>query len=169
VDLTITDEEFRSFSRHIGIDIPDMEVKVLKGQSGFNFRTVHRIQKFVPEKQHVFGWASIGYLPDGSEYTDWQGDVLDRVEDIESAAYDFTLNGRDQGTEHIGKGGKGSLIESFVSCPEKWDAMGIPHGLLPIGWWTGFHVNDREAWHGVKTGVYKMFSVQGRGVREAIS
>lgn len=163
--LTITPEEFWDFSRTIGVKPPVFRTEVLKGQTGFNFRTVHRIQKYVPEKQNVFGWASIGYLPDGKEYTDWQGDVLDQIEDIESAAYDFTLNGRDQGTEHIGKGGKGTLIESFVSSPEKWSAMGIPQGILPIGWWTGFHINDAEAWHGVKTGIYKMFSVQGTGRR----
>jgi hypothetical protein len=166
--LTITDEEFWNFSESVGVKIPSMEGRVLKGRDDFSFRTVHRIQKFNVEKQNVFGWASVGYLPDNGryrEYTDWQGDVLKSVEDIEDAAYDFTLNGRDQGTEHIGKGGKGTLIESFVSTPEKWKAMGIPSGVLPIAWWTGFHIDDPMAWDGVKKGKYKMFSVQGTGRR----
>lgn len=129
------------------------------------FRTVHRIAKIAPAKQNVFGWASVGYLRDGSEYTDWQGDVIRAVEDMEDAAYDFTLNSRDAGTMHIGKGGKGSLIESFVSTPEKWKAMGIPAGVLPVAWWTGFHIGDQAAWDGVRKGIFKMFSVQGTGRR----
>lgn len=171
MDLKISDNEFREFSGMVGVKIPDMRGAVLKNSSGFNFRTIHRIQKFVPEKQNVFGWASVGYLPDNGryrEYTDWQGDVLRNVDDIENAAYDFTLNSRDQGIEHIGKGGKGSLIESFVSTPDKWDAMGIPHGVLPIAWWAGFHINDPMAWDGVKKGRLRMFSVQGTGGREPL-
>lgn len=166
--LTISDNEFQEFSELVGIKIPDMLGKVLKGRDNFSFRTIHRIQKFVPERQNVFGWASVGYLPDNGryrEYTDWQGDVLRNIEDIEDAAYDFTLNSRDSGVEHIGKGGKGTLIESFVSTPEKWDAMGIPHGVLPIAWWTGFHIDDPVAWDGVKKGKFKDFSVQGTGQR----
>lgn len=167
--LTLTDEEFWSFAEVVGVRTPDMEVKKSR-ETGFTFRTLHRIQKISPERQNVFGWASVGYLPTGREdiyreYTDWQGDVLKSIEDIESAAYDFTLHSRDQGTDHVGKGGKGSLIESFVSTPEKWDAMGVPHGVLPIAWWTGFHVEDRTTWNGVKKGHYKMFSVQGTGRR----
>lgn len=166
--LTITDNEFRDFSELVGVRIPDMTAKVLKGRNDFTFQTFHRIQKFSEEKQNIFGWASVGFLPDNGkyrEYTDWQGDVLKSIEDIEDAAYDFTLHGRDQGVEHIGKGGKGTLIESFVSTPEKWNAMGIPHGVLPIAWWAGFHIADPVAWDGVKKGKYKMMSVQGTGMR----
>jgi hypothetical protein len=170
--LKITDEEFWGFAELVGTRNPDMRVLKTRADSNYIFKTVHRIQKFVPEKQNVFGWASVGYLPEGGqyqEYADWQGDVLRRVEDIEDAAYDFTLNSRDQGTEHVGSGGKGSLIESFVSTPDKWDAMGIPHGVLPIAWWTGFHISDPVAWDGVKKGKFKMFSVQGTGRRIPLS
>lgn len=166
--LTITDNEFWNFSELVGVKVPDMQGKIWKGRNDFRFQTFHRIQKFNVEKQNVFGWASVGYLPDNGqyrEYTDWQGDVLKSIEDIEDAAYDFTLHGRDQGVEHIGKGGKGTLIESFVSTPEKWNAMGIPHGVLPIAWWTGFHISDPAAWDGVKKGKFRMMSVQGTGLR----
>jgi Putative phage serine protease XkdF len=165
--LKLTDDEFNFFAGLVGEQIPDMRSVVGKGR-GYDFRTVHQIRKISPERQNVFGWASVGYLPEGGsyhEYTDWQGDVLKKVEDIEDAAYDFTLHARDQGTDHVGSGGKGSLIESFVSTPEKWDAMGIPSGVLPIAWWTGFHIQDPVAWDGVKKGKYKMFSVQGTGRR----
>jgi hypothetical protein len=164
--LKISDNEFSFFEALV--KTPDMAARIEKGRSGYDFRTVHRIQKVNTERQNVFGWASVGYLPDNGrykEYEDWQGDILKNIEDIEDAAYDFTLNSRDSGTEHIGKGGKGTLIESFVSTPEKWDAMGIPHGVLPVAWWTGFHISDPSAWDGVKKGRYKMFSVQGQGRR----
>jgi Putative phage serine protease XkdF len=169
VSLKITDEEFQFFSTIVRV--PDMVGRIEKTRSTYDFRTVHRIQKVNSERQNVFGWASVGYLPEKGmtgrykEYEDWQGDILKSVEDIEDAAYDFTLNSRDSGTEHIGKGGKGTLIESFVSTPEKWDAMGIPHGVLPVAWWTGFHISDPDAWGGVKSGRFKMFSVQGQGRR----
>lgn len=164
--LKLTDKEFGFFAELVGEKISDMRVE--KSRGSFDFRTIHRIQKIAPERQNVFGWASVGYLPDGGryrEYTDWQGDVLKSVEDIEDAAYDFALHSRDQGMDHVGSGGKGSLIESFVSTPEKWSAMGIPAGVLPIAWWTGFHIQDPVAWDGVKKGKYRMFSVQGTGRR----
>lgn len=164
----ITGSEFDFFSELVGEKLP--EIKVEKSDRKYSFITTHRIQKLAPERQNVFGWASVGYLPTDNpvvyrSYTDWQGDVISRVEDIEDAAYDFTLHSRDQGMDHVGKGGIGSLIESFVSTPEKWDAMGIPHGALPIGWWAGFHVSDSVAWDGVRKGKYRMFSVQGQGRR----
>jgi hypothetical protein len=168
--LKISDEEFFDFAEMVRV--PDMIGKSFARtkETNYDFRTVHRIQKINEERQNVFGWASVGYLPDKltrsyQEYEDWQGDVLKRIDHIEDAAYDFTLNSRDAGTEHVGAGGKGSLIESFVSTPEKWRAMGIPSGVLPIAWWTGFHVNDPATWDGVKKGKYRMFSVQGRGRR----
>lgn len=165
--LKITNDEFFGFAELVGMKFPE---QLRKSRKNSTFQTVHRIQKISPERQNVFGWASVGYLPDKTagvyrEYEDWQGDILRHVEDMEDAAYDFTLYHRDQGVEHIGEGGKGKLIESFVSTPEKWDAMGIPHGVLPIAWWTGFHIEDRNVWSGVKKGKYKMFSVQGRGER----
>jgi hypothetical protein len=170
VGLNITDEEFVGFASLVGVRIPDMQVRLSKKKSSdYLFKTVHKIQKIAPERQNVFGWASVGYLPKTDkvyeEYKDWQGDVLRHVDDIENAAYDFTLHSRDQGVEHVGEGGKGSLIESFVSTPEKWDAMGIPNGVLPIAWWTGFHISDPMTWDGVRKGRYRQFSVQGRGDR----
>jgi hypothetical protein len=68
---------------------------------------------------------------------------------------------------HVRKG-VSTLIESFVSTPEKWEAMGIPEGVLPTGWWVGFKVKDDEVWKGVKSGKYKMFSVHGSGTRKAL-
>lgn len=43
--------------------------------------------------------------------------------------------------------------------------MGIPEGIVPEGWWVGFQITDRDTWQKVKSGVYQMFSVDGRGQR----
>ena len=51
---------------------------------------------------------------------------------------------------------------------EKMQAMGIPEGIVPEGWWIGFYVDDDEAWKKVKSGVYQMFSIEGQGIREEV-
>lgn len=111
---------------------------------------------------------SVATRANGEVVVDKQGDVLDDIDAMENVAYDFVLNSRDGGEMHIRKG-VSTLVESFVSTPEKWAAMGIPEGVLPIGWWGGFHVDDSEVWKGVKDGKYKMFSVHGTGRRVAIA
>ena len=47
-------------------------------------------------------------------------------------------------------------------------AMGIPEGILPVGWWIGFKVTDPEVWEKVKDGTYSMFSIEGEAVREEV-
>ena len=105
------------------------------------------ISKSDDDKQLVFGWMSIAKRANGDVVVDKQGDVLDDIDAMETVAYDFVLNSRDGGEMHIRKG-VSTLVESFFSTPEKWKAMGIPEGILPIGWWGGFHVNDSEVWKG---------------------
>ena len=63
---------------------------------------------------------------------------------------------------------KGKLVESCVLTAEKQKAMGIPEGTLPIGWWVGFKITDDDAWQRVKNGTYRMFSVEGKAVREPV-
>lgn len=118
-------------------------------------------------RQMVFGWAQVARLADGSEKVDKQGDFIANVEDLEDAAYEFTLNSRDGGEMHIRKG-VSRLVESFVSTVDKQRAMGIPPGAIPVGWWVGFKVDDPAVWEKVVKGDYPMFSVHGRGVRKAI-
>jgi hypothetical protein len=48
---------------------------------------------------------------------------------------------------------------------EKQSALGIPDGVLPEGWWVGFHVPDAEVFAKIKTGEYEMFSVQGSAIK----
>lgn len=62
-------------------------------------------------------------------------------------------------------GRSADLVESVVFTEEKMQAMGIPKGTLPVGWWIGFKVLDKEVWEKVKDGMYPMFSIEGEAER----
>ncbi|MFE9742947.1 XkdF-like putative serine protease domain-containing protein [Streptomyces sp. NPDC006477] len=159
--LAISDAEFEALAAELSDpDDPDTEEMV-------SFSVEGDISKTDEDKRLVFGWCSVGIMPDGSVVDDKQGDVLDDVEEIEKAAYEFVLNSRDGGEMHVRKG-VSTMVESFVSTPEKCAAMGIPEGTLPVGWWVGFRVEDEEVWKAVRDGKYKMFSVHGKGTRKAL-
>lgn len=117
------------------------------------------------ERRLVFGWASVSVTTDGTPLIDHQQDIID-PEDLESAAYEYVLNFRDCGEEHIPDlRKKARLVESCVFTEEKQAAMGIPSGTLPVGWWIGFYVDDDAAWEKIKDGTYKMFSIEGTARR----
>ena len=71
-------------------------------------------------------------------------------EELESAAYQFVELYREGGEMHE-RGGCAVLVESMVFTKEKQQALGIPDGTLPIGWWIGFKVTDEDVWSKVKT------------------
>lgn len=120
------------------------------------------------DKRLVFGWASISITVDGEQLEDRQKDIID-PEDLEEAAYEYVLNFRDTGEEHISTmRKKGKLVESCVFTAEKQKAIGIPEGILPIGWWIGFKIEDDAAWEKVKNGTYRMFSIEGKANREPV-
>lgn len=123
------------------------------------------IYKTDDDKRLVFGWASIAMTVDGEQLEDRQKDIID-PEDLEEAAYEYVLNFRDTGEEHIKTmRKKGKLVESCVFTEEKQKAMGIPEGIVPVGWWIGFKIEDDAAWERVKNGTYKMFSIEGKASR----
>ena len=127
------------------------------------------IYKSDDDRRLVFGWASISIKVDGEQLIDLQKDLID-PEDLEEAAYEYVLHFRDTGELHdqnLRK--KGKLVESCVFTAEKQKAMGIPEGILPIGWWIGFKIDDDDAWEKVKNGTYKMFSIEGKAKREPVT
>lgn len=124
---------------------------------------VFKIAKSKTDEQLVFGWANVAIDETGQYPLDWDGDVTS-PEDLEKAAYDFVLKYRVTGEQHEGEA-KGSLVESVMFTKEKQEALGIPEGILPQGWWVGFHVPDKEVFEKIKSGEYEMFSVQGTGYR----
>lgn len=148
----------KSFSEMIRIP----ETRGAKGSSSEYFR----ITKSNDDKMQAFGWASVAIRVDGEQIIDWQNDVVD-PEELENAAYEFVHLYREGGEMHE-RGGVAYLIESVVFTKEKQEAMGIPEGVVPEGWWIGFQVTDPDVWEKVKSGEYSMFSIEGDAIREQI-
>lgn len=133
-----------------------------------NIKITADIKKFNPEKQMIFGWASIIEWPNGSAVVDSQQDIIEICE-LENAAYDFVLHVREASDMHDKSTiGIGRLVESVVFSREKQQSMGIPEGILPIGWWIGFKIYDDAVWEGIKSGKYRAFSIGGMGTRTEI-
>ena len=145
------------------------EVTEMKKANKENFsNSSFTITKADQDKRLVFGWALVSATADGKQIIDHQGDIVDQ-EDLEEAAYEYVLNFRDAGEEHIGSlRKKARMVESVVFTEEKLQAMGIPAGKIPYGWWIGFYVDDDNAWELIKNGTYTMFSIEGRAVREPV-
>lgn len=122
-----------------------------------------RVSKSDDEKQLAFGWASVAVRENGETISDYHRDIIE-PEVLEEAAYRFVEFYREGGEMHR-RGGCGVLVESIVFTREKQQALGIPEGIVPEGWWIGFHVTDPEVWEKVKNGTYPMFSIEGTAVR----
>lgn len=114
----------------------------------------------------VSGWANVARNADGTIPLDWQGDII-RPEVLEKAAIDFMLQYRDSGEMHRGTS-KGTVVESIVLTKDKQAALGIPDGVVPEGWFITVKINDPEVFEKVKSGRYRMFSIQGHGKRVPI-
>lgn len=110
-------------------------------------------------EQLVSGWANISVNADGSIPLDWQDDVI-APETLEKAAIGFMLNYRESGVMHEG-GPVGTVVESIVFTKEKQEAIGIPEGVVPQGWFITVKVHDPEVFRKVTDSTYKMFSIQG--------
>lgn len=176
VNRILTDAETNSILRSNGIEpMKRMGGELDLAALGFtetNFvgksaseENAFNIFKTDEDKRLVFGWASISMTVDGEQLEDRQQDMID-PEDLEEAAYEYVLNFRDTGEEHIPTmRKKGKLVESCVLTAEKQKAMGIPEGTVPVGWWIGFKISDDDAWNRVKSGHYKMFSIEGQAHR----
>lgn len=134
------------------------------------------VSKADTEKRIVFGWAYVTHDKDGTQVVDKSGEFVSDPEELEGAAYNFVLNSRvgkdfhgltkDDDSELPGIGAEfpaAQLVESFVFTKDKREALGIPDGVLPTGWWVGFKIYDEKLWNLYKTGERKMFSVHGKG------
>ena len=111
----------------------------------------------------VSGWANIAKNADGSLPHDWDDDVI-TSEVLEKAAINFMLDYRNSGEMHEGDS-KGTVVESIVFTKQKMEAIGIPEGTVPEGWFITVKVHDDEVFKKVKSGEYKMFSIQGKAKR----
>lgn len=111
------------------------------------------------EQGLVSGWANVAVNANGSIPLDWQDDIIE-PEELEKAAINFMLDYRDSGVNHEG-GSVGTIVESIVFTKDKQEALGIPEGVLPVGWFITVKVHDPEVFAKVKDGTYRMFSIQG--------
>lgn len=121
------------------------------------------ISKVDVEQRIAFGWANVAVDKDGDTVQHWSGENVD-LADLEKAAYTFVLHYRAGGEMHAGPP-VAELVESFIVTPEKLAKMGLKGDALPGGWWIGLRINDPDAWEGVKSGKYKMFSIQGTATK----
>jgi len=131
------------------------------------WQTEFDIAKTDDDRQLVFGWLSVAVDKSGNVIIDSQDDIIEE-EVLEKAAYDFTLNARIAGNMHKRIDGIGKLVESMVFTIEKQEALGIPEGVLPVGWWCGFHISDDETWGQIKSGELNAFSIGGKAMREEV-
>jgi len=111
----------------------------------------------------VSGWASVAKNADGSLPLDWHDDII-TAEELEKAAINFMLEYRESGEMHKGES-KGTVVESIVFTKQKMEAMGIPEGIIPEGWFITVKIHDDEVFKKVVDGEYKMFSIQGKARR----
>lgn len=135
-------------------------MSVYREEPNIEVSTDMEIKKFREDKQYVFGWANVALNTKGVPVFDWQDDVISPSL-LEKAAYEFVLNYRETGEMHMGEA-KGELIESMMFTKEKMEAMGIPEGIVPEGWWVGFYIPDPDVFEKIKSGQYRMFSIQGK-------
>lgn len=140
-------------------DLVEMPIEKPAEKSTDVLKGKFKIMKSDDEKMLAFGWASVSMRVDGEVIEDWHKDIIE-PEELENAAYEYVLLYREGGEMHE-RGGVAVLIESVVFTEEKMQAMGIPDGTLPIGWWIGFKVTDPDVWEKVKDGTYPMFSIEG--------
>lgn len=114
------------------------------------------------DKRQLFGWASVSSLG-GVEVIDKQGDIVP-IEELEKAAYEFSLYSREHGEMHETRG-TGRMIESCVFTAEK-AAAGIvakdADGKQVFGWWVGFQVESQATWERARAGELPEFSIGGR-------
>jgi hypothetical protein len=125
------------------------------------------ISKVDEDQRLAFGWLYVTKRADGSQVVDHSGETIS-ISELERAGYGFALNSRRAKAMHTG-GDVGRIAELLVSTPEKREAMGIPEGVLPDGLWIGVKVDDPDAWEGVKSGRFKMFSLGGKAIRRALA
>lgn len=122
-----------------------------------------KIAKADPEKHIAFGWAYESVKENGKQVQDHSGDIID-IDEIENAAYNYVKLFGD-GSEMHKRGGIGTVVESMVFTKEKMNVLGISEGSVPQGWWIGIYISDSDVWEKVKSGAYKMFSIEGTAKR----
>lgn len=122
------------------------------------------IQKLDRDQHIAYGWMSVATSADGTPIIDLQGDIIE-PDELEKAATAWMLDSRDVGAMHAITKGIGQPVASLVLTSDIQKALGIPPGLVPVGWFVGLHVDDPATWAKIKSGEYAAFSIGGSAHR----
>jgi hypothetical protein len=131
------------------------------GDLGKDWSLTLKIAKAEPERQMIFGWASV-VAKDGKYIIDKQGDIIP-VEELENAVLEYMLYAREHGVMHAVKG-TGRLVMSFLTTPEFMKAFKLKQADDQIGWIVGYKIEDPELWAAHKRGILPEFSIGGSSV-----
>lgn len=123
------------------------------------------ISKIDEERRNIFGWAYVSHDADGNVNVDKSGEFVDDTWELEKAAYNFVVKSRSGDFDHTNLKSS-EMIESMVFTPEKIEKMGLPAGIMPTGWWVGFHFEDEKDWEEAKK--RPAFSIHGKGQRKEV-
>jgi len=135
-----------------------------------DFDLTGEVSKADTEHQMVFGWAYVAQDANGQQIIDKSGEFISDPEELEMASYAFMLNSRvgkdwhDLVKDDSPNGPAASVVESVFFSKEKQAAMGIPEGVLPVGWWIGMKVHDPALWEEYRGGNRSMFSIHGQAL-----
>jgi len=135
---------------------PGQEPKVINIQRcPFKKQRCAAILKADEEKRLVFGVIS---EPDT---VDLQGDVLSR-EEIARMARNFVEYVREFRDRHTSRKVKVEIVRSWIAEKDEW----MYGQLVKAGsWLLCVRVLDDEVWGKIKAGIYRAFSIGGRGIR----
>jgi len=125
-----------------------------------------QICKLNSAKRLVYGYLSVAKTADGETVTDLQGDQID-PQMLEDAAIEYALTSREADAMH-GQASIGKYVQGIVFTEEVQKALGIPEGVLPVGWFGCWKV-EPETFEKVRSGQYRSFSIGGKAVRKEIS
>lgn len=143
--------------------LPFKESLALLQQNNVTISTTFKVAKVKEDEGLVSGWANVAVQSDGSLPLDWQDDII-MPETLEKAAVNFMMDYRGSGVMHEGEV-KGIVVESIVFTKAKQAAIGIPEGTVPEGWFITVKVLDKSVFELVKSGIFRMFSIQGSAKR----
>lgn len=99
---------------------------------------------------------------------DLSGDVVTDEVELEESAHEFLRSSRIGKVNHGGPP-TAELVESVVLTKDKQAAMGIPPGIVPVGWFGVMKVLDDQAWADTKSGKLAAWSIGGAGKRTPLA
>jgi hypothetical protein len=134
--------------------------KTLSGGAFMKLGLSFQFEKASETGNYVRGWASVVEL-DGKPVEDTQGDIISMTE-LRKAAHRFITDQRVAKAMHAGSA-IGEVVESVIVDDAFAKALGITGGMR--GWFIGMRIHDPDIQEKVRKGVFRAFSIGGKGRR----